>query len=248
MKRPNLRKMFIPDPGMIFCEADLEGADAQVVAWEANDHKLKDAFKAKVAIHLFNAKDLLGLDLTKKDPMYSKIKMVIHGTNYGAGPPKIAAILGCTVEEATRLQNRWFFLHPAIKAWHARVAQDILTTRTVVTKWGRKITWLGRNRRPTGEVDTQMFNAALAAVPQSTVADTINKGLLRVWRHMPEVQLLGQVHDSVLMQIPSVELIPEINRLMQVVIPYEDPLTIPMEFKVSEKSWGDVTKFNLEVA
>ena len=34
---PNLRKMFIPDPGKFIFDCDLEQADAQVVAWEADD-------------------------------------------------------------------------------------------------------------------------------------------------------------------------------------------------------------------
>ena len=38
---PNIRKIFIPDPVYILIDSDLAGADAQVVAWEADDEDLK---------------------------------------------------------------------------------------------------------------------------------------------------------------------------------------------------------------
>ena len=42
---PNIRKFIVPDPGYLIVDADLSGADAQVVAWEADDADLKEAFR-----------------------------------------------------------------------------------------------------------------------------------------------------------------------------------------------------------
>lgn len=57
---PNVRKLFIPDPGYTIYEADLRGADAMVVAWEADDEDLKDAFRRGLDVHAKNAEDMLG--------------------------------------------------------------------------------------------------------------------------------------------------------------------------------------------
>ena len=38
---PQIRKFFVPDPGKILFDVDLAGADAQIVAWEANDEPLR---------------------------------------------------------------------------------------------------------------------------------------------------------------------------------------------------------------
>jgi DNA polymerase I-like protein with 3'-5' exonuclease and polymerase domains len=56
-----------------------------------------------------------------------------------------------------------------------------------------------------------------------------------------------QVHDSLVMQIrkehfPSV--LPDLKRCMEVVVPYDDPLTIPVGIEVSEVSWGDVAAYD----
>src|SRR5215213_5100571 len=55
---PNIRKLFIPDPGYTIFDCDLSGADAQVVAWEAEDEDLKAAFKKGLKIHAKNAEDI----------------------------------------------------------------------------------------------------------------------------------------------------------------------------------------------
>jgi hypothetical protein len=62
---PNIRKMFIPDSGKVIVDADLAGADAQVVAWEADDTKLKAAFREGKSVHLMNGEDLLGAEFTQ---------------------------------------------------------------------------------------------------------------------------------------------------------------------------------------
>ena len=42
--RPNLRKMFIPDPHYAIADHDLDQADARIVGWEANCPSLKEIF------------------------------------------------------------------------------------------------------------------------------------------------------------------------------------------------------------
>ena len=55
---PNIHKLFIPDPGHFIAEADLSSAEAQVVAWEAGDQDLMEAFKAGLNVHIKNARDV----------------------------------------------------------------------------------------------------------------------------------------------------------------------------------------------
>lgn len=49
--------------------------------------------------------------------------------------------------------------------------------------------------------------------------EEIDRGLLQVWRAYPQVQLLNQVHDSILLQLPvseAEELVPKILDVMKV--------------------------------
>lgn len=52
---PNIRSMFVPDPGYTFFDGDLDRADLQVVVYEADDEMLKAALKLGADIHLMNS-------------------------------------------------------------------------------------------------------------------------------------------------------------------------------------------------
>lgn len=83
---------------------------------------------------------------------------------------------------------------------------------------------------------------ALAWVPQSTVGCYINRIWMAIHEQLPEVEVLIQVHDSLAGQMPTAEvprLLGEIERVSRIVIPYEDPLVIPVGIKTSTTSWGD---------
>lgn len=248
MRRPNLRKMFIADPGFVMVECDLAGADAQVVAWTAGEPKLMEAFRSKNTnknfnIHLHNAELLWGEKILKSDERYKKVKTGGHLTNYGGGPSTLMKAMKISKEQAEWFQGTWFTLYPFIKMWHQRVGQQLKKDGTVVTRWGRKMTWHDRA--------ASVFTEALAAEPQSTVGDTINKGLLNVRaEQLPSLQILLQVHDSLLMQFEdkgkeeNLEMCKRLNRLMEIAIPFPDPLTIPLSWKLGY-NWGEMEEVSL---
>ena len=87
-----------------------------------------------------------------------------------------------------------------------------------------------------------MFREAIAWLPQSTVALYINRIWMNIYKSHPHIQILLQVHDSLVGQFPSHrqdESIKQINECGQITLPYDDPLVIPMGLKWSNKSWGE---------
>lgn len=235
---PNIRKLFTPDPGYMIGDADLAGADAQVVAWEANDEKLKAAFRAGLKIHAVNAKDMFGAAAGpdgKKEPYYLMAKKGVHLTNYGGSAKTCALALGISIREAEIFQQRWLIeKHPEIGDWHKRIEHQLQTTRQVSNKFGARRRYMERIEG--------LLPEALAWIPQSTVAITINKGWYNIEENLPQVQILFQVHDSLVFQYPKSEhphILEEIHKQMAIPIPYDDPLIIPVSIKTSERSWGD---------
>lgn len=223
---PNIRRLFIPDPGYTFFDLDLDRADLQVVVWEADDVELKEALRSGVDIHQENAK-VLGISR-------QLAKSWVHGTDYGGGPRTMAAACGITIHEAEQMRKRWFAAHPGIKEWHDRTESFLHTRRYVENRFGYRRFYFDRIEG--------ILPEALAWVPQSTVAITINRIWKNVFDGMPEVQILLQVHDSLAGQFPTNrqhDLLPELRRLSSVTIPYPDPLIIPCGIKTSTRSWGD---------
>lgn len=227
-----IRAMFKPDPGYILIDADLKGADAQVVAWDAGAEDLKAAFRAGLDIHPENAAFVWGDKWGK--PERQKAKGLVHATNYGGKARTLASNFELTIAAVERFQEYWFDKHPAIRDWHNRIAYELQSRSFVQNAWGFK--------RPYFDRADAVFTQALAWLGQSTVAITINKAMARLHRKLPEVQLLLQVHDSLLMQVPEDRLeiyLPQIQELMCVEVPYADPLIIPVTIKASAISWAD---------
>lgn len=248
---PNIRKLFVPDPGYVMFDCDLAGADAQVVAWEADDESLKEAFRKGLDVHSKNATDMWGDAFTNLDPKglprYKKrqsCKHSVHGTNYGGTPPALAhhPSIGFTIREAEEFQKRWFTLHPKIGpisragSWHYRVQKQLDTNRTVTNAFGYRRVYFDR--------PDQCWTEALAWVPQSTVALVTFFGALQLEKQCPWVEILLQNHDSLVFQVPKLHATryDEIRKGLSITIPYPDPLTIQWGISVSEQSWGDCQK------
>lgn len=226
LKLPNIRKLFVPDPGYFICDADLDRADLQVVVWESDDAELKQALREGADIHSENAK-VLGISR-------QLAKTWVHGTNYGGSPRTMAANCGITVAVAERLRKRWFQAHPGIEQWHNRTRQQLMETRSVANKFGFRRVYFDRIE--------SILPEALAWIPQSTVAHIINEGLLNLVANIPLCQVLLQVHDSLVFQLPISrrDLLPSIRQQLLISVPYSDPLIIPVGLKTSMVSWGHV--------
>ena len=254
---PNVRKLFITDPGYVMFEADLKGADAQVVAWEAEDEDLKEAFRKGRDIHAHNAEAMWGVEFTRLDPhSYAKAqkrqecKHTVHGINYGCSPRTTAIQRGWLVREAERFHTRWLSLHPGILNWHTRIKAQLEKDQTITNAFGFR-------RRFFDRIDN-CFTEALAWVPQSTVALNTFHGALQLeakfWpdhqadSYYPDPEdpsgIILQTHDSLNFQFRH-NLCPTnvaIREALLVKIPYPDPLWIPWDLKRSTKSWGEMEK------
>ena len=243
-KLPNVRKLFKPDKGFVICDCDLSGADAQVVAWEANDADLKAAFRAGVDVHNKNGQDVFGPSYNPDQPSPRKgtrrdeLKAAVHGTNYAAGNRTLSKDLGWTGAQVNAFQSTWFKLHPGIKDWQRRVERDLQIQRKVSNPFGYRIVYFDRpdNLLPKG----------LAWIPQSTIAGVTARGAIRLAKSVPWTNILLQVHDSLVFQVPAhratTKDFQEIRAALAVTVPYPDPLTIPWGLALSEKSWGEVQK------
>lgn len=240
---PAVRKLFLPDPGHVLLDVDLSGADAQVVAWDANEPALKHAFKNGLNVHNYNGKRIWGeaYDPKKRRRKLSwrdECKRGVHGTNYLLGVMTFIATLGWSKAEVVEFQRTWFRLNPNIKVWHNRIAHDLASKqKTIKNQFGYRIIYMDRIE--------QLLPEAVAWIPQSTIATVCSRGAVRVDQCLPWVDILLQVHDSLVLQIPYHRLEPAsleaLRDHLTNEVPYpNDPLIVPWGLKLSLKSWGDL--------
>jgi uracil-DNA glycosylase len=248
---PNLRRLLIPPKDHVIADGDGQKADLYVVVWEAEDDELKTALRKNMDMHLVNVRAVYNIDIPDDELIdgtevceehkkrYANqrrnCKNGIHATNYGARPPKLAKLLGSTVHEADMFQRKYFGGHPGILRWHERVMHQINTTRSVTSMFGFVRHYFDRIE--------DCFTEALAWLPQHTVAMVTNKSLVSIDRQMkPKVLVRLQTHDSLTLTYHKSihpHVLKEILPLTRIVVPYDDPLVIPFNFKASDKSWGE---------
>lgn len=249
---PNLRAMFIPDPGYEFFDGDLDRADLQVMAWDADEPLLKATLRMGADIHLVNAFVLDGKDpppleeLVETHPKYPDhrgplkhkrefAKVFCHATDYLGKARTVAAATGRTVHETERAQAIYLGTYKGIKKWQDRVIEEVRKRRYVENRFGYR--WYIFDR-----IDDQVMPEAVAWIPQSTVSIVINAIWQNIYDRAKEVDVLLQTHDSLSGQYPihlREACLAKIRECAQVVVPYEDPLVIPFGIATSLTSWGE---------
>lgn len=255
---PNLRSTIVPPEGFVYWNCDLERADVQVVAWEADDAPLKKMLRERADIHLVNAVELFDLPGVCYDECFESHsryqehkekyeqkrhfgKTFCHLTNYGGTARTAAVKCHSTVKEAEKRQKRWFEIHPGILKWHQRTQAQLYANRTIRNKYGYRRVYFGRVE--------EAFNEALAWVPQSTVSLYISDvqmsmdGIMQGWSYDWGIELQG--HDAVsgvLNPVHAHWMLPLMrDAAASCVVPYDDPLIIPLELSMGP-SWGEVKK------
>lgn len=252
----SLRNIIVPNSNDLeFTQADLKGAESMVVMYLCGDEMGIKMLADGKNIHINNARILWPdkseqdiLDdkeqgkIENRDPMtimYDKAKRIEHGCNYLMSWVALQKVIKCSAAEAKMLIARFLMHKPNLGLWHKEVEHEITTTRTMVTPLGRKRIFYGR-------FGPELFREATAYVPQETVAHVLNIGLIRVYNKLcnhPQVNLINQVHDSILLEHPKSmreEIHSQLPNLMRVDLTIKGrQFYIPTELEVGD-NWRDM--------
>ena len=242
LKLPNVRTIFVPDPGYTMFDTDLSKADLRIVTWEADETEMKSMLSQGRDPYIETAREYYkdpSIVKTRKDgtehPKYKIFKSFCHGSNYLGTPIGLSRRIGLTVHEAERAQKWYFGRYPKIREWQKRVIEQIKAKHYVENAFGYRRYYFDR-------IDENLFRQGVAWIPQSTVALYINRIWLNLWENHRHIWVLMQVHDSLVGQFPThrkADCLAQLASAGQIVIPYADPLIIPVGIKTSEVSWGD---------
>ena len=276
---PALRYIFTSDPGFKLCVIDYEQVEARDVGFFEgclfNDWKFLDACESG-DLHTTNCKLIwpelpwtlspidnrrLADSIFYRDFTYRDMsKRGGHLTNYYGTAYTAARHLKVPQSVTEEFQARYckggfdskgqeiipaYPAHPQYWQW---CSQQLQTEHCLTTPFGRTRHFFGRPE------DDTTLREAIAFLPQSTTADRTNLGLWRVWKYLPQVQLLAQTYDSITFQYPEsadeTEIIETALDLLKVELrsPSDRSYIVPGEAKVGW-NWGNlVTKEDQEKA
>ena len=223
---PELRRMFVSDPGKKLCYLDLEQAESFIVGlliWMCTgDSSYLDACESGdlhtgtcklVWPHLPWSEDKKASKALAEQPFYRSYsyrdmaKRGGHGTNYYGKPPTMAKHLKVEQPVMIDFQNAYFKAYPGLggpdgygpqrMTWHKWTAQQLQLHQVLTTPLGRRRHFFGRPG------DDSTLREAIAFIPQSTVGDLLNLILYSFWK--AGFELLAQIHDAVVFQFPEAE-------------------------------------------
>jgi DNA polymerase-1 len=257
-----LRRIFVADPGYKFCNIDLEQSDSRAlgaIEWDTfGDSRYLDACESgdlhtqvsRLCWPQLSWSGEAGHDRRlAEQPFYRQhsrrhmAKVLGHGTNFLGQPPEMHRHTHIPVKVIKDFQAGYFAAFPCHLRWHSYVAQTLIDRGSITSLLGRRRTFFGRRRDPA------TIREAVAFEPQSITADTIDRGLLAVWKSR-QVELLLQVHDSILVQYPESsedDIVPMLRNLVEqsssITLRGDRKFTIPAEAKVGW-NWSDANEEN----
>ncbi|MBR3276214.1 MAG: DNA polymerase I [Eubacterium sp.] len=230
-----IRKVFVPEDGCVFIDADYSQIELRVMASLSGDEKLIAAYRSASDIHAITASQVFGVPLSEVTPqMRRNAKAVNFGIIYGISSFGLSQGLSITRKEAAAYIEQYFKTYPRIKSYLDETVKAAKEKGYTVTAYGRI--------RPLPELASSNFmtrsfgeRVAMNAPIQGTAADIIKMAMLKVSRRLKEedmkTRLILQVHDELLLEAPEEEA-EKACALLKEEMENASDLLVPMEVEV----------------
>ena len=204
-----IRKVFIPEEGSVFVDADYSQIELRVLAHMSGDAALIAAYQADEDIHAITASQVFDVPLDQVDStLRRKAKAVNFGIVYGISSFGLGQDLDISRKEAEGYIEKYFATYGKVKEFLDRTVEDAKKNGYTVTMFGR--------RRPIPELASSNFmtrsfgeRAAMNAPVQGTAADIIKIAMVRVNRRLKkehlQSKLVLQIHDELIIETKKEE-------------------------------------------
>lgn len=199
----DIRKMFVPRDGYVFCEGDQSKAEAVIVTVLAQDWDLYSKFY-DVNLHKITAMDVFGFkDISAVGvDEYNIGKRVRHAANYDMKEDTLAKQALIPVSKARQVLTAFHKKNWKIRdIFHRNVADFVTRNLWLNTPYGRRRDFFVNPRGGS----SNFLREAYAYIPQSTVAEKTKIGMVESGEIMKAKKIdkhfLGESHDSVLSEV-----------------------------------------------
>ena len=165
-------------------------------------------------------------------------KRLGHGVNFLGKPPTMSKETHIPQNLVAAFMDRYFGEFDAIPLWHVWTANELQTKQRLTSIHGRSRDFFDRTNAD------ETVRKGLAFLAAAATADNLNLGMWRVWKYMPQVKLLAQVHDAIYFQIKENldhdEILHEVEKHLKVELtaPNGRKFSVPTDIK-SGYNWGN---------
>ena len=236
-----IRKVFVPEDGYVFLDADYSQIELRVLAHMSGDEKLIQAYREAEDIHRLTASQVFHVPFDEvTDLQRRNAKAVNFGIVYGISSFGLSQDLSITRKEAAEYIEKYFETYPKIKGFLDGLVADGKEKGYVSTMLGR--------RRPIPELKSGNFmqrsfgeRVAMNSPIQGTAADIIKIAMNRVYQRLKEEglqsRLVLQVHDELLIETKKEE-VETVSRILEEEMKGAVHLSVELDVDMHEgNSW-----------
>lgn len=205
-----IRKVFIPEDGYVFLDADYSQIELRVMAAISKDENLIQAFSEAKDIHAITASHVFNVSLDEVTAdLRRKAKAVNFGIIYGISSFGLGQDLDISRKEAQEYIDKYFENYKGVKSFLDETVKQAKETGVVRTYFNRL--------RPIPELKSSNFmqrsfgeRVAMNSPIQGTAADIIKIAMINVRKKLKEnnlrSRLILQIHDELLIETAKEEL------------------------------------------
>lgn len=205
-----LRKIFVPDEGCVFLDADYSQVELRVLAHLSHDETLINAYKGDSDIHAITASEVFGVPMEEVTPLLRRrAKAVNFGIVYGISSFGLGEDLDISRKEAEGYIAKYFETYQDVKKYIDGCVEEAKQNGYSKTLYGRI--------RPIPELASSNFmtrsfgeRVAMNSPIQGTAADIIKIAMINVSKALKDKGLKSrivlQIHDELLIETKNEEL------------------------------------------
>lgn len=239
-----IRTCFVPlNAGEVFVSADYSQIELRLLAHLSGDEHLIASFNSGEDFHASTASRVFGVPMNDVTPqMRSRAKAVNFGIVYGQQAYGLSRSLRIPFYEAKEMIDRYFEVHPGVRAYLDDVVVQAHKDGYATTLFGRRryIPELkAKNAAQRGFGERTAMNHPM----QGTAADIIKLAMRQVQDELVArdlgARLMLQVHDELDLSVPESE-VDEVSGLLTSVMESVVELSVPLLVDVSAgANWAE---------
>lgn len=252
--RPNLqnisrdsaiKNIFISSKGSVLIQADFKQLELRIGAEYAQDETMLELLIQGEDVHKYLAAKVYEKsqdEVTKEERQTAKT--VNFGVFYGATPEKTAEIAGVSIIQAYQFHKMFFATFTDIALWIKNTQKFAIAEGYVTTKFGRIRHLPAASSQNKGE-QMHALNQSVNFPIQSCASDITLNAMNNVYyllnNEKYKAKLIGEVHDSIIIDCPEdevEELIPKIKEVMEFNY-YGFKVPIEVDIEIGYR-WGEL--------
>lgn len=238
-----IRKVFVPEDGYVFVDADYSQIELRILAHMSGDDRLISAYQQAQDIHAITASQVFHTPLEEVTSLQRRnAKAVNFGIVYGISAFGLSEGLSISRKDAVEYIDKYFETYPGVKIFLDNLVAQGKEQGYVSSMFGR--------RRPIPELKSANFmqrsfgeRVAMNSPIQGTAADIMKISMIRVDEALRTASMRSrivlQVHDELLVETHKEEL-EQVKKILTEEMKHAADLKVSLEVEANVgDTWFD---------